>query len=180
VFCLRRVGFYIATYYYTTSTLQVYTAFTCFMCTYLSVYFYIVVYTSTLLVFTLLWKSSPFPSEIPSLSLSLPAYKGLPAGSVTFQQLNTFPGFFCDDWRRQSGLFALLLFGRTDVQADGWMDLWVSKRKLTPFNKFIYFCVYGIDRGELIRSSTGRRSTARNFQRNSPAAKELLRHWVTD
>lgn len=98
------------------------------------------------------------------VSPSLPVYKGLPAGSVTFQQLNTFPGFFCDDWRRQPGLFALLLFGRTDGRTggwmDGWMDLWVSKRKLTPFYKFIYFCVYGIDRRKLIRSNTGRLSTA--------------------
>ena len=160
MFCLRLFGFYIATCFYTPSTLQVYTAYClfyvyCLVCLFLHrslhqrfacVYF---CYES-LLHFHLRSPVSP----------SLPVYKGLPAGSVTFQQLNTFPGFFCDDWRRQPGLFALLLFGRTDVQADGWMDLWVSKRKLTPFNKFIYFCVYGIDRRELIRSSTGRLSTA--------------------
>jgi len=132
------------------------------MCTVLSVYFYTVVYTSTLLVFTLLWKSSPFPSEIPSLSVS-PGLQRLARGFCHLSTTKHVSWILL--WRLEKAarfvcVAAFRTDGRTDVQADGWMDLWVSKRKLAPFNKFIYFCVYGIDRRELIRSSTGRLSTA--------------------
>lgn len=134
------------------------------MCSVLSVYSHIVVYTSTFRVFTLLWKYFSISIwDSPSLRLSR-FTKACPRVLSPFNQLNTFPGIFCDDWRRQPGLFALLLFGRTDRRMDGWMDVWVSKRKLTPFNNFIYFCIYGgIDRRQLITSSTGRLSAARIY-----------------
>jgi len=128
------------------------------MCTVLSVYFYIVVYTSTLLVFTLLWKSSPFPSEIPSLSLS-PGLQRLARGFCHLSTTKHVSWILL--WRlEKAARFVCIAAFRTDRRMDGWMDLWVSKRKLTPFYKFIYFCVYGIDRRELIRSNTGRLSTA--------------------
>jgi hypothetical protein len=38
-----------------------------------------------------------------------------------------------------------LAASRADVQADGWMDLWMPRKKLTPFNDFIHFCVYDVD-----------------------------------
>ena len=95
------------------------------MCTVLSVYFYIVVYTSTLLVFTLLWKSSPFPSEIRSLSLS-PGLQRLARGFCHLSTTKHVSWILL--WRLEKAarfvcIAAFRTDRRTDVQADRWMDL---------------------------------------------------------
>ena len=118
--CWRPVGFYIATCFYTPSTLLT----ACVMCTVLSVYFYIVVYTSTLLVFTLLWKSSPFPSEIPSLSLS-PGLQRLARGFCHLSTTKHVSWILL--WRLEKAarvvcIAAFRTDGRTYRRMDGWMD----------------------------------------------------------
>jgi hypothetical protein len=112
----------MTTCFYTPSTLQVYTAYCRFYVYRLvCLFLHCSLHQHFACVYFAIKVLLHFHLRSPSLHVAR-FTKACPRVLSPFNQLNTFPGFFCDDWRRQPGLFALLLFGRTDGRTDGWVD----------------------------------------------------------
>jgi hypothetical protein len=138
------------------------------MCIDLSVYFCIVVYTSTLLVFTLLEVLLHFHSRSSLTRFT----KACPRVLSPFNQLNTFPRFFCDDWRRQRCLFALLPLGRTYRRKDGW--IFGCRKRNSHLSITLYIFVYATSTADsFIRSSTGCLNIARIYRESH---RQLIDH----
>jgi len=150
------------------------------MCTVLSVYFYTVVYTSTLLVFTLLWKSSPFPSEIPSLSVS-PGLQRLARGFCHLSTTKHVSWILL--WRlEKAARFVCVAAFRTDGRTYRRMDGWIfgCRKGNSHLSISLYIFVYTVSTAESLSEAAQAAWVQQEFTAKPTVSWRVAAHRETD